>query len=215
MPEEMIDIVDEAHTPLGTAPKALAHRLGLWHYAMQCWIYRVDPATGEVYLFFQKRSLYKDLNPDYFDVSAAGHYTAGERPADGVREISEELGLDVPFDSLLDLGIRTEVIKTGELLNREFCRVYLLRTDLEPSDITPDGDEVHGLVEIAAVDGLALFSGEQSAAPAGGIELRSGAWEPFAGALTSDRFVPRVDRYYLKMFMLARLAARGERYLTV
>jgi isopentenyldiphosphate isomerase len=215
MPEEMIDIVDEAHEPLGVASKKLAHRLGLWHYSIHCWIYRQDPVSGDTYLLFQKRSSDKDLFPNCLDISAAGHYQTGESPDDGVREISEELGLEVAVSQLVYLGVRTEVAKIGAVLNREFCRVYLLRTNLKPSEISPSIDEVDGLVEIDVSDGLALCAGERTSVRGVGIEGKDGVWSDYAGDITMDLFIPRKDPYYYKMFMLARLAASGEHYLAV
>jgi isopentenyldiphosphate isomerase len=215
MQEELIDFVDEAGQPLGVAPKRLVHQLGLWHYSMHCWVYRTDSVTGKTFLLFQKRSQNKSLFPGLLDISAAGHYQAGEKPEDSVREISEELGLTVRYDELRYVGMRTEVIKVGDILNREFSRVYLLRTELQPQVMNPSSQEISALMEISIVDGLALWSGEASTASAAGIEYRSGAWVPSRDDVSVDLFVPRLDFYYLKVFLLARAASQGERYLAV
>lgn len=210
----MIDIVDEAQSFVGVASKRAAHRLGLWHYSIHCWIYRAsgdEPAS----LFFQKRAADKDMFPNALDISAAGHYQHGESAEDGVREIAEELGLKVQFADLIDLGLRTEVVRVPGVLNREFCRVFMYETTQRAHEFAPGPEEVEGLVEIAVEDGLALFSGAVDRVQSNGIEYRNGRWEPYSGLVRVEDFIPRADPYYYKMFILARLASRGDRHLAV
>ena len=88
---------------VGTAMKSEAHKTGMWHTAIHCWFVRREGNNS--FLLFQKRASDKVLFPDYLDITAAGHYQSGERVEDGVREIVEELGIDVPFTALIPLGI--------------------------------------------------------------------------------------------------------------
>jgi isopentenyldiphosphate isomerase len=214
MADELIDIFDEDHQWVGTALKSAAHRLGFWHYAIHCWIYRIAE-DGSVRMLFQKRAADKQMLPNYLDVSVAGHYQAGETADDGVREILEELGVSLEISDLRYLGLRTEAVRIEKLLNREFCRVYLWQSAKAPHEYSPDTEEVEGLVEISVEDGLALFTHQVDSVAAIGVEWKDGAWVPYENSVTRDLFVPRRDRYYYQMITLARLAAAGEPHLAV
>lgn len=73
------------------------HRKGLWHRAIVVAIVNEDNK-----ILMQKRSATKDKNPNMWDVSAAGHISAGQDALSAAaREINEEI-------SVL-LGYRTEI----------------------------------------------------------------------------------------------------------
>ncbi len=126
---EMLDIVDAHNRVIGCAPRREVHRLGLRHRAVHMLI---QDAEGRLYL--QRRAPHKDVDPDLWDTSAAGHVDRGEDYLDAARrELHEELGLtDVDLHPLCDLPARAE---TGE----EFVRVYVGRTAREPH---PDPGEI-------------------------------------------------------------------------
>ena len=95
--EEKVDIYTPSGIPSGTtATKRQAHEKGLWHTSAHIWIYNSE---GDIML--QKRSASKDTFPGLWDISVAGHISAGETPLQGaLREINEEIGLDVTPDML-------------------------------------------------------------------------------------------------------------------
>lgn len=126
---EMLDIVDAHNRVIGCAPRREVHRLGLRHRAVHMLI---QDAEGRIYL--QRRAPHKDVDPDLWDTSAAGHVDRGEDYLDAARrELHEELALaDVDLQVLCDLPARAA---TGE----EFVRVYVGRTASEPR---PDPREI-------------------------------------------------------------------------
>jgi isopentenyldiphosphate isomerase len=215
MADELISICDENMQPLGRAMKALAHRTGLWHEAIHCWFVRREGTR--TYLLFQKRGAEKALFPDYLDITAAGHYQAGEVMRDGVREILEELGHGVAFEDLIPLGIKIDLGKTDTILNHEFCHVFLHETQLEISDFTPNPEEVEGLVEIDILDGLALFSGQVDRVVARGTvwDRIAQVWKPIEMLVGIQQFIPRIDSYYYKMFINAERYVAGYRHLAI
>jgi isopentenyldiphosphate isomerase len=208
MPDELLDVFDESQRRLGVAGKGVAHRLGLWHYAFHCWLYRVVDRS-DVRLLFQQRGPGKKVYPGLFDISAAGHYKAGESVEDGVREVAEELGIEIEFDSLVDLGTRAEVFEVDDILSREFCRTFLGRTALSPTALRPAEPEVTALVEVRLADGLAMCSGASAAARCSGIRHEAGQWHEFGSEISLRELVPRPDSYYLNIFQLVDQACQS------
>lgn len=83
-----IQIVDENDQPTFEATKQEAWDNGLWHRVARIMI---ENNAGEILL--QHRSPTKDIFPDCWDNSAAGHVDAGEDYEQAaIRELEEELG---------------------------------------------------------------------------------------------------------------------------
>jgi isopentenyl-diphosphate delta-isomerase len=126
MVDELIDICDESNNLLNIQKtKKEAHRNGLWHRATHIWIYN---SKGEILL--QLRSKEKSLYPDAWDISVAGHISAGEDPlTSALREIKEEIGLNVKSEDLELFKVRKVMIVYNKLKNNEFNYVYFLKFD--------------------------------------------------------------------------------------
>ena len=92
--EERFDLVDEDCRLVGsTKPRSEVHRDGDWHQAVHVWVLFHD--TWRVVM--QRRCKHKDSWPLMWDISAAGHVTAGGKPLETAkRELAEELGLEFP-----------------------------------------------------------------------------------------------------------------------
>lgn len=204
---EMLDIYDENMVHLGVKEREAVHHDGDWHRTFHCWlVYRDD--KREDYIVVQKRGAQKQFHPNLLDVTAAGHYEAGETSADGVREIQEELGVTVAFEHLLPVGGRWAVCRDGELVDYEFNEVFLLNDDRPLSAYNYQREEVSDLVRIRLDDALALFAGERETIPAEAL---------VAGALTirlSD-FVELADHYTYRVMVLAKRFLNGEKYLVI
>lgn len=126
----------DIYTPEGsftgkTASRSEAHKKGLWHKSIHIWI-----VCGEKVLL-QKRSLAKESYPDKWDISAAGHISAGEDVLKtAVREIEEELGL-VVAESELEFLFSVKniaVLNDGSFIDNEINEVFLL--DVSKRDIS-------------------------------------------------------------------------------
>ena len=139
--EEYFDLLDEACQPIGrSCPRSEVHACGYYHKAVHIWL--LCPSTQEVLL--QRRALCKDSWAGLWDVSSAGHVSAGELPLpSALRELEEELGLSVPGDRLEYVFTHLEkcssVQKGKPFINNEFQDVYILcisakeRVSLDPS----------------------------------------------------------------------------------
>ena len=121
MGAELIDIFDENWNPTGEIlEKGEAERQGKWHRAAHIWI--VNPA-GE--LLMQLRSPNKKSHPNMWDISAAGHVRTGESIIKGgIREMREELGIDITGDQLI------EISKNNSPKNKHLHTEFLIKLDL-------------------------------------------------------------------------------------
>ncbi|MEM7337449.1 MAG: NUDIX domain-containing protein [Actinomycetota bacterium] len=173
---EWLDIVDPSTGAVtGRASRADVHRDGLWHQVFHCMVLR--PSVGTVVL--QRRSSTKAAFPDKLDLSATGHLESGETPVDGVREMREELGIDIAPDALVPIGQRLLADDNGEGRNRELVHLYFVADDRPLDDYAPDPSEVSALVEIRAVDLVGLLGDE--------IETASVTeWSPAAGPTPAE-----------------------------
>ena len=95
--EEMLDVLDENGIKTGEIlTRKEVHKQGLWHKIIAIAI--IDENSQ---ILMQQRSFTKDTNPGKWDISAAGHVSAGQTPLEAsVREINEEVGIEVGENDL-------------------------------------------------------------------------------------------------------------------
>lgn len=195
MKHERFDIFDERMNLIGTATREETHRKGYWHQTFHCWI--VVRSSEGPYLLLQKRHPDKDTHPDKYDITSAGHLLAGETVEDGVRELEEELGLQVRFDELLPIGTIPVELRYRDLIDREFYHTFLYACSQPLDAYTLQPDEVVGLVKVLASDASRLFAGEIDAIGASGVETGAdGRPYEVSRQLSRDDFVPHGTDYY-------------------
>jgi isopentenyl-diphosphate delta-isomerase len=138
---EHIDVLTPEGAPTGvTKTKGEVHRDGDWHRAAHVWI-----VTPDGRLLLQRRSLRKENYPGLWDVSAAGHLSAGESAREAaVRETFEELGLRIDAGELQFLGTVREscVLNEGTYIDNEIHEVFLVRRDVDCSSLVLQDGEV-------------------------------------------------------------------------
>ncbi len=95
--EEIVAIVDENNTVVGSAPRKEMRAKALPHRATYVLVF-----NSRGHLYVQKRTLTKDVFPGYYDPAAGGVVLAGEEYEQGaVREVEEEMGIrGVPLTPL-------------------------------------------------------------------------------------------------------------------
>lgn len=138
---EMIDILNEDGTPTGKkASKKEIHEKGLWHRAAHIWFVN---NKGEILL--QKRADHIVSHPGEYDISAAGHLSAGDANIKGaIREVEEELGIKLEERDLIKIGeVHQEGTQyEGTYINKEYNNVYVVHKDIPVEDFTIQEDEV-------------------------------------------------------------------------
>ena len=210
---EKIEIFDSLFNHIGVEDRKIAHKDGLWHQTFHCWIIR---KRGEnIYVLFQKRSSKKEDSPNMLDIPAAGHLTFNEQKEDGLRELKEELGISVNYQTLRYLGIRVEVIDVPGFNNKEFQHVYLLENDTPLNDFLLQEDEVSGLVEVELSEGLKLLFGEKESIECDSVFIENGMRISEKYNMKVSDIIPRFDGYYKKIFIMAQRYFAGEKYLSI
>ena len=205
--DEKIDVLDARGFVSGeVAWKSEAHRLGLWHRCFHCWIASPETPSGGPYLFVQRRAVGKETWPDRLDVTVGGHLGAGEEALEGgLRELGEELGLQVAPEDLIPLGTRRVELEIPAGIDREFQEVFLLVRSLSPKDLRFQKEEVAAVARLR-LDGVeALCKGSEVLAE----EWTGGKTAPVSVRLAD--FVPDEDGYLLRAAWAFRNVLAGER----
>lgn len=121
MMAEIFDIVDEKDKVIGRASRKECHDNFLLHRAVHVFIYNSDGL-----LFVQKRSSKKDVFPDFYEGSLAGHVNTSETyKTAAVRELKEELGIKAKPAQLKKLGkLRLKVTPENEFVTTFVLKNY-------------------------------------------------------------------------------------------
>ena len=139
--EELIDVLTSEGRPAGrTKAKRLVHRDGDWHRAVHVWIVQSD---GRILV--QRRALVKENNPGLWDVSAAGHISAGESLIDAaIRETREELGLEIRAAELQHVASLREqsVLNGGTYIDNEVHEIFIVRRNVDVRALRLQKEEV-------------------------------------------------------------------------
>jgi isopentenyl-diphosphate delta-isomerase len=140
MAEEYLDILDEQGNKTGESkPYNEAHEKGLRHAAVHVWV-----VTPDNRIILQKRAANKILFPSYWDISVGGHVSAGQTSLEAaIRETEEELGLNFKeSDFALLFTLQTNNDLNNGFIDREFNNIYLVRADVEESNLKFTDGEV-------------------------------------------------------------------------
>ena len=174
--DELVDILDESGNPTGkTIMKSEAHSKGFFHPTVHIWFYTV---TGKILI--QQRAKDKDTHPLLWDVSVAGHVGAGEDIVpSAVREVQEEIGLNIENNDLKKIGVFKSVHQHGATLTDcEFHHAFLCELKVPLHALKKQDSEVEALALIPLIQ-LA--------------EETIGLTQPF-------KYVPHDSKYYKAVF---------------
>lgn len=218
--DELLDTFDDMGRHLGVADRRTVHAEGLWHQVVHVLVVAARASGPAVVL--QRRAATKASFPGLIDISATGHLAAGESPLEGVRELREELGIDVAPERLVRLGVRRIVDETPEGVNRELAHVFLLHDDRPLTAYRPDPDEVDAVVELDVEAGLDLLAGHRSAV---GCPIVEHGAAPSTLEVTVEALVPEAPLgpvaagsppgYWLTLLVMAARAAAGDDRLAI
>lgn len=127
--EEFIDVLDENGLFTGEIlPRSEVHKKGLWHRAI---IVAIVNEKNQILL--QKRAATKDKNANMWDVSVAGHISAGQDSLSAAaREINEEVCVMLGYKTEIKdfrymYSFRKEEIIKDNFIERQFYDLFILR----------------------------------------------------------------------------------------
>lgn len=146
---EMIKVVDRERNMLGVKSREDVHRDGDWHETFQCWF--IEKVESSYYIYLQLRSANKKDFPSMYDITAAGHLLAGETVKDGVREIKEELGIEVQIEDLTFLDAIINTITLPSFIDNEISLVHLYEVK-EPLSFSFDDEEAEAIIRMKLQD---------------------------------------------------------------
>lgn len=118
--EEQLMVCNEAGEEQFLASRSIVHEFGYWHKVVHGWFYDHD------YLYVQQRSFQKKAFPGCFDISVAGHIDPKETAMEALlREMEEELGINLSSSDFQHIGTYREIMYHGPLIDRELADVYI------------------------------------------------------------------------------------------
>jgi isopentenyl-diphosphate delta-isomerase len=150
--EELVVLVDEHDTPVGTAAKLQAHIDGVLHRAFSIFVFGHDGR-----LLIQRRALHKYHSGGLWANTCCGHPRPGEDvSAAALRRLREELALSCSLAELFTTSYA--VTLSNGLVEHELNHVFVGRAEAEP---VPNPEEV---MELAWVEPPRLLA-EMDALP--------------------------------------------------
>lgn len=140
--DEFLNIIDDrARITPQSKPRSLVHRDGELHPTVHIWM--IKRRDMGVFVLLQKRAHDKDINPDCYDVSAAGHVSQGDEfRYTALKEVHEELGLDIERSKLEFIGLKRAEYSKGDIRDNELVAVYICRESINIEDLTLQSSEV-------------------------------------------------------------------------
>jgi len=162
--EEFLNIVDSNENVTNhIKPRSLVHRDGDGHLTSHIWIIRrVDTS---VYVLLQKRSEEKLFYPGLYDVSSAGHTSAGEETRySAVRELYEELGINADPRNLEFIGMeKSERIcdtREGKRIDKEFATMFVYSKPIDIKSLRLQKSEVSEVIWVDIDECIARIDDE-------------------------------------------------------
>jgi hypothetical protein len=208
--DENVDIlVPPLFKPNGKVKtRGQAYRDGDWIGTFNLWIVTNEPEPSIIY---QQRSPQVAWAPNALDVSAGGHFLAGEKLTDGLREVDEELGKHYTPKQVTFLGRKLYVgFNTNGTSHNNIIDIYMTEDDTPLESYVLEESEVYALCKCSVKELLKVHRdpGYQFTADA-----LTATGEQFQITVTKDIFPENWDDYHHKIAILVDRYFRGERDL--
>lgn len=132
---ELVVLLDEGGSPIGTAPKADVHTDATpFHLAFSCHL-----LDDEGRMLVTRRALGKRAWPGVWTNACCGHPAPGEHMETAVqRRVRQELGVDITALELVLPDFEYRAVDASGIVEHERCPVYVARVD---GELRPDPDE--------------------------------------------------------------------------
>ncbi|PJO44043.1 NUDIX hydrolase, partial [Lysinibacillus xylanilyticus] len=152
--------------------------------------------VNEDYIYFQIRSSQKKDYPGLLDITAAGHLLAVETVESGIREVKEELGLNIDVHEVVKMGMTSCSIVSENMIDNEFCHVYIYPFKHDWESFKLQYEEVSGVVRAKLDEAEAFFLGETATLNIEGYEyFPDGQRAKIVRPVGAAQFVPYRELY--------------------
>lgn len=204
------EIVDVLSPPLFektgiTKSREQAFADGDWIPTFILTVIRTSPVPA---ILFQFRHRNKSWEPGKLDISASGHYKAGESMLDGLREAEEELGITYKTEDVRFLGRWLYVgFDTDKRERKNVVHVFAVIDNTSLSRYTLQEDEVEGLYALPIDEIITIMKRPDHQFSAVGIDA---GHKPSMITVTSDMFIRDWNNLKLKLAFAAKRILRGE-----
>ena len=198
--QEMLNIFDNDKNQIGIATREEVHRLGYLHEAFHCWF--ISKEDDKYYIYLQLRSSIKKDYPNLLDITAAGHLLAHETILDGVREIKEEIGIDVLTTQLEFLGSIDYCVEKENFIDKEIAHTYVYLYKQSISDFVLQKKEVAGIFKADFDEFYELWTGSLNEITM--IGTNQNGKSLIEMPVGKDQFVPHYESFYQTIVKLIR-----------
>jgi len=208
--DEQVDILQPPNfEPRGVVKsREQAMNDGDWIGTFNLWIVTRDPVPSIIY---QQRGPDRSWAPDKLDVAAGGHYMAGEKLADGLREVDEELGKQYDTKDMTYLGRKLYVGQdTAGKRKNNVIELYLIQDDGPLTTYKLDESEVYAIVSCPVSDLINVHQDGNYNFVANGLKHDGQA---FQTTVTKESFPENWDNYHFKIALLVDRYFKHEKYL--
>lgn len=185
-----------------------AYQDGDWIGTFNLWIVTRVPEPAIIY---QQRSPRSTWAPNLLDVSAAGHYKAGEKLTDGLREVDEELGKQYAPGDVTYLGRRLFVgFNTNGTSHNNVVDLFMTEDSTPLAGYKLEEAEVYALCACPVAE---LLKAHADASYTFTVKARLASGEESEITVSRASFPENWDNYHHKIAILADRYFKGERDL--
>lgn len=191
-----------------TKPRDEAWKNHDWIGTFNLWIVQSDPVPSIVY---QIRSPQSSWAPNKLDVTAGGHYQAGETLFDGLREVEEELNKHYDKEDLTYLGRKLHVSPdTKGNMRQNVVDISFIVDNSSLDTYQLEKDEVFAVCICPIEDLLTIHRDSGESFTARGLDNKGKVIEV---EVTKESFPYNWDDYHHKIALLAQRFVKGEKDL--
>lgn len=208
--DEQVDILaPPLFKPTGEVKgREQAYRDGDWIGTFNLWIVSDGPEPSIVY---QQRSPNSTWAPNLLDVTAGGHFQAGEKLTDGLREVDEELGKQYTPEQVISLGRKLYVgFNTNGTSHNNIIDIYMVEDDAPLNSYTLEEFEVYALCKCPIKE---LLKAHRDPSYSFTVKALTAVGKEINITVTKNSFPENWDDYHYKIAVLADRYFKGEKDL--
>jgi isopentenyldiphosphate isomerase len=138
--DDILKIFDSELNPIGTATREEVHTKGILHQVAHVWM--LQKTKDDLFIFFQKRSMSRDLFPGKYDLIQTTHFDPEESYEDGIiHSMAYYSGYHPKKEDIIHLGSCRQHIDEGDYHDNALVQVFAIRIS-KALFIMPDTEDI-------------------------------------------------------------------------